>query len=84
MSCEATTAAGVADEYAPFPEQELRALSAWHARAASAWNAGSPTRLAHEQRAQVCNDALASHAAMRERMLIAEMQLAQLKQGAAA
>lgn len=61
--------------YAPFPELELKALARWHEQAADTWKVDSRMRLEHERRRQVCLDAIASHTALRERCLLAELEL---------
>ncbi len=63
----------MSDKYAPFPEQELAALAAYHEQIAAAEikSKGHETWLAglHSDRAKACRDALACHDALRTRFL---------------
>jgi hypothetical protein len=70
-----------ADEYAPWPEDELRAVLGWHTQAARCFREGSRMRADHERRAKACANALASFDALRERCLLAETENTQLKRG---
>jgi hypothetical protein len=55
-------------DYAPFPEQELAQLAAYHEQLAQqaiySW-----TKHLHEDRAKACRDAIACHDALRTRFL---------------
>ncbi len=65
-------------DYSPFPEQQLLALAAFHDDVASKMQS---TFLAgvHTDRANACRNAIKSQEALRERCLIAEMELGQLR-----
>jgi hypothetical protein len=65
------------DDYTPFPEKELLELAAFHDSVAGSHGERSYLRSVHEERAKACRDALASQVALRERCLIAEMELGQ-------
>jgi len=67
------------DDYAPFPEIELRALMGWHTQAARAWKNNSPMQRDHATRAQACEDALLGHDALRTRFLEQSMLVRSLQ-----
>ena len=72
------------ENYAPWPEAELKALARWHEQAADAWKPDSNMRKDHERRAQVCRDALSGHDALRTRFLEQSMLVRGLQSGEAA
>lgn len=61
-------------DYAPFPEQELADLAAFHESVANGHPDRSFLRDLHEQRARACRNAIASFTALRERCLTAELE----------
>ncbi len=67
------------DVSAPFPESELKALAFWHDQAAATWKTDSRMQTDHLRRAKACRDALAAHVELRERCLVAEMELGQAR-----
>lgn len=61
------------EEYAPFPEAELRALARWHEQARDSWKTDSRMHAEHERRRLTCVNAIKAHEALRDRMLRAEL-----------
>lgn len=67
------------DDYAPFPDFELRRLAEWHAGIAQDHPIGSFLHLLHTERARACRDAIESYDALQERCLSSELALMQAK-----
>lgn len=63
--------------YAPFPSEELESLAKWH-DAYAKHSDGSFTRGLNEDRAKACRDANLCHDAVRERCLLAELEVIRL------
>lgn len=68
------------DGYAPFPEQQLLDMATYNEQRGGNRNAPNAKRHARSfVNAKVCRDAVASHAAVRERCLVAETENTQLR-----
>jgi hypothetical protein len=63
------------DQYAPFPERELIQLAEYHESVAKGFPERGYLHSLHLERAGVCRSAIKSQEALRERCLIAEMEL---------
>ncbi len=70
------------DDYRPFPEEELQKLAAFHDAAAANFPERGYLHSLHTERAATCREALKSFAALRERCLVAEMELGQAQRKA--
>lgn len=59
--------------YSPFPERELLRLAEEYVETANRFGEGSKMRAFYQHRADMLNNAVACHEALRERCLVAEM-----------
>lgn len=66
-------------DYSPFPELELEQLATFLDSVAASHPERSFLRHNYEQRALACRNAVLSNTALRERCLVAEMELGQAR-----
>lgn len=71
----------MSESYSPFPDTALNTLATTHAHAATMYPERSSFREQHQQYATACRNAIASHDAVRERCLVAELDNRMLRGG---
>ena len=67
------------NDYAPWPESEMKALVFWHEQAAAVWKVDSKMHAEHLRRAKACQDAIDCHDALRTRFLEQSMLVRSLQ-----